>query len=130
MAKPTKKQQRAAEQIHEILSTLLQFEVSDPRLRGITVMEVEVDRELMYADVYVNAIGAEDEQEEILAALEQANGFLRYNLAQEARMRQIPELRFKWDETLAQAQRINELLDSLDIPTTDEEDSQEDDTNS
>lgn len=125
MAKPTKKQLRAAEQVQEILSELVQFEVADPRLQTVTIMDVHIDRELMYADVYVNAMDGEEAREEVMAGLEKAAGFLRYNLGKRANMRQVPELRFKWDETLERARQISELIESLDIPT--ETDSADDD---
>ena len=51
------KQDRMAERIRGILSTLLLREVSDPRLQGVTITEVRLDPELMFADVYVNALG-------------------------------------------------------------------------
>ena len=53
------KQERMAERIREILSSLLLLEVTDPALQGITVTEVKLDSELEYADVYVNALGDE-----------------------------------------------------------------------
>ncbi len=116
MAKPTKKQLRAAEQVQEILSELIQFEVSDPRLQAVTVMDVRIDRELMYADVYVNSMDGEEAREEVMAGLDKASGFLRFNLGKRANMRQVPELRFKWDNTLERARQISELIESLDIP--------------
>lgn len=122
MAKPTKKQLRAAEQIQIVLSELIQFEVADPRLQAVTVMSVQVDRELMYADVYVNSMEGEEARREVMAGLDKAAGFLRYNLGQQIEMRQVPELRFKWDETLERARQIGELIDSLDIPPEEPED--------
>lgn len=109
----SKRQRRVAVQIQEILSELLQFEVDDPRLAGVTVMEVSVDRELMYATVYVSALAGEDAREEVLPALQNASGFLRYELGRRVRLQNTPELRFKWDETLEQADRIEHLLNSL-----------------
>jgi ribosome-binding factor A len=119
---PSKRQLRVAEQIREILSELLQFEASDPRLSGVTVMEVTVDRELMYATVYVHALGGEDARDEVMAALDSAQGFLRRELGGRMYIQHTPELRFHWDETLSHAERIEDLLDSLDIPPGDETD--------
>lgn len=48
--------QRIADRIQQDLSELLLFNIQDPRLIGITVTEVKVDRELSYASIYVSAV--------------------------------------------------------------------------
>ena len=111
------KQQRSAERIREILSTVLLTEVSDPRLGGVTVTEVKIDRELRHANVYVAAIGAEaDESEEVLEGLESAKGFLRSALAQRLQSRVTPFLYFHWDARLEDASRIEDILFEMEIP--------------
>lgn len=124
---PSKKQGRVAELIQEILSSLIQLEVKDPRLQGVTIMDVDVDRELMYATVYVSALGGDEEREEVLDGLETASGFLRRELGANLSLRRVPELRFQWDETFEQAQRIESLLDSIEIPPPEDEDVELDD---
>ena len=111
----TPRQRRVAEAIMADLGQLLIFEVNDPRLKGITVTEVQIDRELQYADIYVNALGQEERQEEVLEALERASGYFRRMLSKSLDLRKMPELRFAWDTAFEQAARIDELLDSLDI---------------
>jgi ribosome-binding factor A len=117
----TIKQERMNERIREILSDLLLFEVKDPRLSGVTVTEVQLDRELQFADVYVNALGEEERADEVLDALEHAGGFLRSKVGAAVRLRRTPELRFKWDDTLEHASRVDALLDSLDIPPAEDD---------
>lgn len=114
------RQERTAEQIHMILSDLLNREVSDPRLQDLTVTRVAVDRELQYADVYLNALGDESRQLEVMKALDKAGGFLRYELAQRMSVRSVPELRFHWDPTLAYADEVDQILKELDIPGSEE----------
>lgn len=114
------KQDRMNERIRTILSELFLREISDPRLQGLTVTEVAIDPELMHANVYVNALGDEDRQDEVMQALKRANGFLRREVGQRVRTRNTPELHFRWDTTLEHGKRIDELLDSLDIPTDEE----------
>lgn len=114
------KQDRMNERIRTILSELFLREISDPRLQGLTVTEVAIDPELMHANVYVNALGDEDRQDEVMQALKRANGFLRREVGQRVHTRNTPELHFRWDTTLEHGKRIDELLDSLDIPTDEE----------
>lgn len=110
------KQKRTAEQIKIMLSDLLRLEVGDPRIQGLTVTDVTVDRELQHADVHVNALGDEDRQEEVLMGLAKAQSFIRRELAQRLRLRKTPQLHFHWDNSLQQALEMDALLDSLDIP--------------
>ncbi len=119
MVMKSKRQQRVAEQIHEVLSELLRFEADDPRLDRITVMEVSIDRELMYATVYVNSLDGDQARDTALEALRSAGGFLRRELGSRVRLQHTPELRFKWDESLAYGDQIERLLDSLEIPPED-----------
>lgn len=110
------RQERTAGQIRTILSQLLLRESRDPRLQGLTITEVKIDRELQYADIYVNALGDESREEEVMAALKGATGYFRRELASRLTLRTVPKLHFHWDPTLARAEQISQLLDSLDIP--------------
>lgn len=109
----TIKQERVATLIRNILSTLLMTKVTDPALETVTVTDVKIDREFEYADVYVHAM---DDQAEVMAGLARASGFLRRELAQRVRLRNVPVLHFHWDLTVERAERIDELLDTLDLP--------------
>lgn len=110
------RQRRTAEQIRYILSELFLRQLHDPRLQGVTITDVKIDRELQYADIYVNALGDETRQREVMVSLKKAVGFLRHELSGRMRVRTVPQLQFHWDPTLAHAEEINQLLDSLDIP--------------
>jgi ribosome-binding factor A len=116
------RQQRTAEQIRIILSELVLRDLRDPRLQGLTITGVQIDRELLYADVYVNALGDESREEDVMIALQGASGYLRRELAGRLTMRTVPHLHFHWDPTLAHAERIDQLLDNLNIPTETESD--------
>ena len=118
----SKRQRRVADQVREILSELLTFEVQDPRLSGLTVMDVEIDRELMYADVYVSSLDGDEVREQVMTGLDSARGYLRRELGNQLRLQHTPELRFKWDESLSYGDHIESLLSSLDIPPTDDPD--------
>lgn len=116
------KQERVSGRIRRILSELLVREVADPRLSGVTITNVEIDPELMYARVYVNALGDEDRAGEVLAALKHAKSFLRREVGRRVHLRNTPDLIFKWDETLARGERIYAILDELDLPPAADDD--------
>ncbi|NJL93727.1 MAG: 30S ribosome-binding factor RbfA [Anaerolineae bacterium] len=114
----TIRQERIRELIHSRLSHLLQYDVTDPALSGVTVTEVKLDREIQYADVYVHALGADRREEEVMAGLRRANGWLRREVANRLRIRHMPNLHFHWDHQLQAADHIEALLDTLKDETS------------
>ena len=110
------KQDRTAERIRTIFSELLLREISDPRLKNITITEVKLDPELAFADIYVNALGDESREAEVMAGLERARGFIRREIGKRVRLRTTPELHFHWDMTLERGEHLNQLISSLNIP--------------
>lgn len=120
------KQQRMADQLRSLLSSLLLTEVRDPRLKNITITRLMLDREFQSADIYVNALGDEDRREEVLAGLERSKGFLRRELAARVRLRQTPELHFHWDLNLEHGEKMNRILDDLEIPAAEEPEASDD----
>jgi ribosome-binding factor A len=112
------KQERMAGRIRQIMSELLLREMGDPRLLGITITRVELDQEMQFAKVWVNALGEEERESEILEALKHAKNFLRREIGKRVRLRKTPDLQFKWDATLEQGERINRLITELGIPST------------
>jgi ribosome-binding factor A len=101
------------ERIQEELAILLIRNVADPRLNLVTITEVDVDRELAFATIYVTASGGEEREEEVLEGMESASGYLKSELAARIQLRSFPQLRFRWDVAHERGQRIEELLDSL-----------------
>lgn len=89
---------------------MLVREISDPRLRQIFITDVSVDREMAYADVYVSAVEGAARSGEILQGLKHASRFMRHELAARVELRVIPQLRFHWDPTPENADRIEQLL--------------------
>jgi ribosome-binding factor A len=102
--------QRISARIREEFSEMLVREVSDPRLAGISVTDVKVDRELAFADIYVSAFEGAVRSQEVLDGLHSASGFLRRQLAQRIELRVFPRLRFHWDPTPERADKIERLL--------------------
>lgn len=117
--------QRIADRIRMDLSEMLIREISDPRLSGISVTDVKVDRELAFADIYVSAIEGQERSKEVLLGLRSASGFIRRMLAESLDLRSFPRLRFHWDPTPEKADHIERLLASLRTETTSSGEGQE-----
>ncbi|NTU56586.1 MAG: 30S ribosome-binding factor RbfA [Anaerolineales bacterium] len=105
--------QRIADRIRQELSEMLIREISDPRLKLIYITDVKIDKELAYADVYVSAVEGVSRSKDVLAGLESASGFIRRTLASRIELRAFPRLRFHWDMTPENADRIEKKLAEL-----------------
>jgi ribosome-binding factor A len=104
---------RIAERIRQELSEILVLQMQDPRLVGVSVTDVTVDRELNVANVYFSALEGSTRAHEIQAGFEHAQGFLRSELAARLDLRTCPRLRFHFDPTFEKAERIERLIASL-----------------
>jgi ribosome-binding factor A len=104
---------RISDRIKEELAEMLVKEVQDPRLTGISVTDVKVDRELAFADVFVSAVEGRQRSQEVIIGLRHAATFLRTALANRVELRVFPRLRFHWDPTPEQADHIERLLETI-----------------
>ena len=117
---------RIARKIQKELSEILIFEATDPRLAGAYITDVSVDRELAFASIYVSALEGVERQAEILEGFVNAAGYLRGMLVRRIELRSFPQLRFNWDPTPENADKIDQLIHKIQQ----EEQSDESDANS
>lgn len=111
MAREYARSDRVADQIQRELAKLIQHDMGDPRLNFLSVSAVEVTRDLAYATVYVSSLIDKTSHEEILQVLHKANGFLRRELGKAMRLRIVPELKFKYDESIEKGMSMAKLID-------------------
>jgi len=109
---------RIADRIREELSEIIIQQIQDPRLSGVSITDVTVDRELAYAEVYFSSLEGKERAKEVLAGFQHAQGFLRRELAHRIELRVFPRLRFHYDPTFERAERIERLIASLHAEDT------------
>ncbi len=108
-----KRCEKVAEAIHEEISALLIKGVKDPRIGMVTVTGVKVTEDLHLATVYFSVIGGEAERKGAEAGLNSAKGFLRREIGKVLRMRYVPDLLFRYDESVEYGSRIESLLKQI-----------------
>ena len=91
---------------------MLVREVADPRLAGISITDVKVDRELAYADIYVSAVEGHERRQDVRRAAT-CQRFPPDALAERVDLRVFPRLRFHWDPTPERADHIERMLAEL-----------------
>lgn len=89
------------------------FESSNNKLKFVSITKVSLTSDLSLATIYYTILGNENEIISTKEDLEKAKGYLRSSLAKKLDLRKTPELRFKYDESLAYGNRISEILENL-----------------
>lgn len=143
MANMTPRAQRVADQIQRILADIIQREIRDPRLGMVSVTGVDVSRDFSYATVYVTVMSSstgrhnigtrlkdmpaedQDDIKQNLQILNRAAGFLRGQLGRALTLRIVPNLKFKYDESIGEGQYLSSLID--DAVSSDTEHADKDD---
>lgn len=98
------------EQAREVISNILLFEVSDPRLELVTVTGCKVSYDRAYCDIYFTC--EPERYEQVEAALASAKGHIRSLMAKKLDWKQAPELRFHVDETVDAAEKLGKYLNA------------------
>jgi ribosome-binding factor A len=105
--------ERVGEEIRKELAQLLSREVHDPGIGLITLTQVKVSPDLQLARVYYTIIGDDKARAETDKALTRATPFLRRQIGGALRLRRVPELEFRFDESIANQDRIEQILRDL-----------------
>ncbi len=108
---PSHRSLRMAEAIREVVSSAILFEVSDPRVTGITVLRSEVTSDLRNATVFVSIMGTDQEQTLAMKGLQSAAGFLQAKVAARLQTRSTPHLTFKRDVGIKRSIEMSKLID-------------------
>lgn len=115
MAKEFGRSARVSSQLQKELAVILQRELNGKRLGFVTVNEVETSKDLAVAKVYVTVLNADEQaKKQSLNYLTEATPFIRSELGKRMRLRNVPELRFYYDESFETGMRVAELLSDLD----------------
>jgi ribosome-binding factor A len=105
---------RVGEEIREALSAMLaRGEVHDPGIGFITLTRVQVSPDLQLARVFYTSLGDEKARKETAKALDRATPFFRRQVGGRLRLRRVPEIEFRFDESIQHQDRIEQILRDL-----------------
>ena len=109
----TTRQDKVQELIKEEVCYVLQREFRDSRLGFVTIIEVDVSKDMQYAKVFVSIFGNEEERTASLNILKKAEPFFRLALSKRLKMRHVPKVDFRLDTSADKSIRIMELLNEI-----------------
>lgn len=116
----TARTDRIDELLRQEIGQILERDVQDPRIGFVTITDVETAPDLSTARVWVSVIGQPQEREQTMRALQRAMPFVRRELGSRIRLRRIPELHVRTDDTAQRGTRVLQLLAELEAGETPE----------
>lgn len=110
----TARTDRIDELLRQEIGAILAKDVQDPRIGFVTVTDVETAPDLSTARVFVSVIGQPAERDTTMRALRRAMPFVRHELGARIRLRRIPELQLRADDTAQRGTRVLQLIAELE----------------
>ncbi|MDH3718391.1 MAG: 30S ribosome-binding factor RbfA [Planctomycetota bacterium] len=110
---PSRRVQKAAQAIREVVSMAILAELQDPRIQNVTVTYVEVSADMRLAKVHVSVMGSEAQQRRSLQGLQHAAGFLQAKIAKRIDTRYTPKLKFMLDQGVKRSIEIEKILNDV-----------------
>ncbi len=109
--------ERVSDLIKQQVSNIISNDLKDPRVGFVTVTSVVLSRDLRHAKVYISVMGSDEDRERTMEALNRASGFMRTRLGNRIRIRHIPELLFRYDDSYEYAARIAVVMKQIEPET-------------
>ena len=114
MRKNSIKNTRVNGEVQRELSRIISREIKDPRIAPMTsVVAVEVAPDLKSCKAYISVLGDEQAQQDTLAGLKSAVGYIRRELARTINLRNTPEIRFVLDQSIEYGVNMSKFIDDV-----------------
>lgn len=107
------KQERLAKIIEREISNIILLNTKDDRLKYVTITGVKLNKDSSIATVYFTVLGDELQKEATTANLQEAKGYIKGQLSKVLEIRKIPEIVFKYDESIEYGNKIDEILKNI-----------------
>ena len=114
MRKNSVKNTRINGEVLKELSNIIRSEIKDPRINPMTsVVSVEVAPALKTCKAYISVLGDEKSQQDTIAGLKSAEGYIRRELARTVNLRNTPEIKFILDQSIEYGINMSKLIDEV-----------------
>lgn len=101
---------KASEAIRETVSTVILFELRDPRVKNVTVLSADVSPDLRAAKIYVTVMGDAKAQSLAMHGLDSARGFIQSKIADRLQTKNTPVIRFVLDPSVKKSIEVSRAL--------------------
>ena len=105
--------ERVQEALRQEISRVALEEIKDPRIGFLTITKVELTKDLRYAKVYFSVLGGAKEKALALKGLNSAKGYIKGMVADRIKLRLVPEISFRIDESIEHTKEIYDLFERI-----------------
>ncbi len=118
--------EKVAHLMRREVADILERRLRDPRVTArVSVTDVEITHDLSFAKIFVMVSGETAERDMTLQGLQRAAGFVRHELGDRLGLREVPEIRFVYDDSLDRGARVDDLLRKIEKGEVVEDDDHE-----
>ncbi len=122
MRKNSLKNTRINGEVQRELANIIRGDIKDPRISPLTsVVSVEVAPDLKTCKAYISVLGDKKAQEDTIAGLKSAQGYIKNRLAKEINLRNTPEIKFILDQSIEYGVAMSRKIEELTAHLSDEE---------
>jgi len=105
---------RINDEIARVAAEIIRSELTDPRIGTIvTVLRAETTTDLKHCKLFVSVLGDKEQQNNTMDALHKAAGFIRKRIAEIVNLRQTPEIKFIFDDSIEHGMRMRKLIEEV-----------------
>lgn len=113
MSESSGRARKVGEQIKRGVGELIQRELRDPRLQWVTLTAAQVTPDFSRATLYFTVLGGAEDLDQTLKALQRSEGYMRTKLGKLLKMRIVPQLHFKHDDSVERGSYMETLIDQV-----------------
>lgn len=108
-----RRQERLNNRLMEVLSPVIETEMSNPRLQMLNLTRVKMNRDGSHATIYFVSENEDYSHQEVEIALNKAKGYFRSVLAETLNLRYTPDLSFRYDQSIEESKRLDALFEQI-----------------
>ena len=108
-----KRVRRVSELLKQEISQIIRREVKDPRIGFVSITDVEVSGDLRHAKVFISVYGSDQEKDETMDGLKDAQGYIRRLVGERITTYHTPEIIFRYDDSIEHGVYMSKLIDEV-----------------
>lgn len=105
--------ERVAELIKREMGKILLEDFKNAEIGFVTVTDVDLTPDLRLARIYISVYGSPEKQKQTLQIIQEHTPFFRKLIGQRVKLRFTPEVRFEYDNSIARAVKVFEILEKI-----------------
>jgi ribosome-binding factor A len=106
--------ERVQEALRQEISKVILEDIKDPRIGFLTITKVELTKDLRYAKVFFSVLGGAKEKALALKGLNSAKGYIKGEVADRIKLRLVPDISFRIDESIEHTREIYDLFRKIE----------------